>query len=102
MRLLLVYIAFLNLLDATLTTYGLHFNYITEGNSLMNYLYLNRPWLFLYLKLRLSVLLLIILYYVSKKKKASKILLSIAIVDATSYTITCFLHGYWIVDLMVS
>ena len=99
MRLLLVYIAILNLLDATLTMYGLHFNYITEGNPLMNYLYLKKPWLFLYLKLQLSVLLLIILYYLGKKKKASRVLRSIAVVAAAAYTIICFFHGYWIVGL---
>ncbi|WP_374055085.1 DUF5658 family protein [Rossellomorea sp. FM04394] len=100
MRLLLFYIALLNLLDAALTMYGLDSNYITESNPLMNYLYLTRPWLFLLIKVQLSVLLLILLYYLNPKKKASRILLSVAGVAAVSYTFTCVLHGYWIVEVI--
>jgi hypothetical protein len=100
MRLLLFYIAILNLLDAALTMYGLHFNYITEKNPLMNQLYLTRPWLFLLLKVQLSVLLLVVQYYLNTSQKTSKILVSVAAVAAASYTFTCFLHGYWIVEIV--
>lgn len=100
MRTLLIYIAFLNLLDASLTMYGLHYEYITESNPLMNTLYLTKPWLFLLQKVHLSILLLIILYYLNTNKKTSKTLLGVAGVAAVSYTFTCLLHGYWIVALI--
>ncbi|WP_222928954.1 DUF5658 family protein [Rossellomorea aquimaris] len=100
MRPLLFYIVILNLLDAALTMYGLHSNYITESNPLMNYLYLTQPWLFLLTKIQLSILLLILLFYLNTKKKSSRLLLSVAGVAAVSYTFTCLLHGYWIVEII--
>ncbi|WJV30868.1 DUF5658 family protein [Rossellomorea sp. AcN35-11] len=96
MRYLLMYIAFLNLLDALLTMYGLHYDYITESNPLMNHLYLTTPWLFLLVKVLLSLLLLLILSYLNPTKKASTMLKSVALV------VCCFLHLHlfvtWLLD----
>jgi Domain of unknown function (DUF5658) len=100
MKILLYYIAVLNLLDAILTMYGLRYDYITESNPLMNHLYLTRPWLFLLLKVQLSILLLIILHYLNLVKATSRILKGVTVVAAVSYTFICLLHGYWVVDLI--
>ena len=100
LKTLLIYIAFLNLLDASLTMYGLHFDYITESNPLMNILFLTGPWLFLLLKILLSIMLLSFITHLNKNEKTSRILMGVGGVAAVSYTFTCLLHGYWIVELI--
>ncbi|MGM0843324.1 MAG: DUF5658 family protein [Bacillota bacterium] len=100
MRLLLFYIAILNLIDATLTVYGLHFHYITEANPLMNNFYLTSPWLFLLLKVGLSVSLFMILYKLKPNKESSNVLLSVSVIAAVSYSLTCLMHGYWLMEVI--
>ncbi|MGF3105784.1 DUF5658 family protein [Rossellomorea sp. DUT-2] len=100
MRQLLLYIAILNLLDASLTMYGLHFDYITEANPLMNNLYFTSPWLFLLLKCVLSLSLLILLYKLNLDKRSSNVLLSVSVIAAVSYSITCMMHGYWLMEII--
>jgi hypothetical protein len=100
MRLLLFYIAILNLIDATLTMYGLHFDYITESNPLMNNLYFSSPWLFLVLKGGLSVTLFILLYKLKPDKRSSNVLFSVSVIAAVSYSFTCLMHGYWLMKII--
>jgi uncharacterized membrane protein len=99
MRLLLFYILLLNLLDAFLTMYGLHFDYITESNPLMNTLYLTDPLLFLLLKCGLSFILLILLYNLDSDKRSSKVLLLVSVIAAVSYSLICFMHSYWLLEI---
>ncbi|MGG1630832.1 DUF5658 family protein [Rossellomorea sp. NRS-1567] len=99
MRLLLLYIAILNLLDAALTMYGLHFDYITEANPLMNHLYLTSPWLFLLLKGGLSLILFLLLCRMNSDKRSSGILLSVSAIAAVSYSFTCLMHSYWLLEI---
>ncbi|MFI8687508.1 DUF5658 family protein [Rossellomorea sp. NPDC077527] len=96
MRYLLLYILLLNLLDAFLTMYGLHYGHITESNPLMNTLYHTNPWLFLLFKGALSVFLLILLYHLNPDKRFSKALLLVSITAAVSYSFICLMHGYWL------
>lgn len=96
MRYLLLYILLLNLLDASLTMYGLHYGHITESNPLMNTLYHTDPWLFLLFKGGLSVLLLVLLYHLNPLKRSSKALLFVSITAAVSYSFICLMHGYWL------
>ncbi|MHA7138116.1 DUF5658 family protein [Rossellomorea arthrocnemi] len=99
MRLLLLYIAILNLLDASLTMYGLHFDYITEANPLMNNLYITNPWLFLLLKGGLSLFLFILIYKLKPNRKSSHVLLSVSVIAAVSYSFACLMHGYWLLEI---
>ncbi|MFI8577800.1 DUF5658 family protein [Rossellomorea aquimaris] len=98
MKLLLFYIAILNLLDASVTMYGLHLDYITEANPLMSNLYFTNPWLFLLLKGGLSAFLLILLYKIQPDKSSSKVLLSVSVIAAVAYSFTCLMHGYWLLE----
>lgn len=100
MRLLLLYIAILNLLDASMTMYGLHFEYITEANPLMSNLYFTSPLLFLLLKGGLSVSLLLLIYHLNQNKRSSNVLLSVSIFAAVSYSFTCLMHGYWLMEII--
>ncbi|WP_341357043.1 DUF5658 family protein [Rossellomorea sp. y25] len=100
MRQLLLYIAIINLLDAFLTLYGLHFDYMTEANPLMNNLYSASPWLFLLLKGGLSLSLFILLYKLHPDKKFSNVLLSVSVIAAASYSFTCMMHGYWLMEVI--
>ncbi|WP_064093121.1 DUF5658 family protein [Rossellomorea aquimaris] len=100
MRIILFYIAILNLVDVILTMYGLHFAFISEANPLMNSLYHVSPFLFMLVKTGLSVLLFILLFYLKTPKKSSRILLSVSLVAAISYTFICILHGYWILEMI--
>ena len=96
MRYLLLYILLLNLIDAFLTMYGLHYGHITESNPLMNTLYLTDPLLFLLFKGGLSVFLLILLYYLTPDNRSSKALFLVSITAAVSYSFICLMHGYWL------
>ncbi|MCA0150434.1 DUF5658 family protein [Rossellomorea vietnamensis] len=100
MKILLIYVASLNLLDTAFTLYGLNNNYINESNPLMNTIYNTTPLLFLVLKVLLSILLLVILYHLDTKKETSRTLGSFTVIAAIAYTYTCILHGYWIVELV--
>ncbi|RBP02463.1 DUF5658 family protein [Rossellomorea aquimaris] len=100
MRLLLLYIAILNLLDTSLTMYGLHFDYITEANPLMSNLYFTNPWLFLLLKGGLSVTLFILLYRLKPDKRSSNVLFSVSVIAAVSYSFICLMHGYWLMEII--
>ncbi|WP_055738655.1 DUF5658 family protein [Heyndrickxia shackletonii] len=94
MRTLLFYLAFLNLMDALLTFFGLHFSYITESNPLMNSLYDTNPVLFLCLKITLSILLM--LFCTKNRLLRSGILKKITVFATILYTFVFLLHGYWL------
>ena len=100
MKLLLVYVSILNLLDAFLTMYGLHFDYITEANPLMNHLYFNWPWLFLLLKCGLSLFLILLSYNLNPTKRSSNVILTVSVIAAVSYSFVCLVHGYWLLEII--
>ncbi|CAN7193842.1 DUF5658 family protein [Rossellomorea sp. LjRoot5] len=99
MRYLLLYILLLNLVDAFVTMYGLHFHYISESNPLMHTLYLTAPWLFLLLKVGLSFVLLFLLFHLKTDKRSSRVLLLVSVFAAVSYSCVFLMHGYWLLEV---
>ncbi len=99
MKKLLFYIAILNVLDAGFTFFGLHYSIIEEANPLMNKLFAASPLLFLMIKIGLSVILLVIGNALNNRK-CSVSLVWVSVFAAFGYTITCFLHGFWIATII--
>lgn len=62
-KFLFLLLSFLNILDAVFTSIGLHFQFIKEANPLMNSLWNISPFLFLFCKITLSVLLVFLAYF---------------------------------------
>ena len=95
--LLFYYLSLLNLADAALTVAGIESSLITEANPLMERIYSIDLGLFIALKLVLSVILLLFILY--KKVPKSKLIKSLAIFAAASYTFVIGIHGFWLVQL---
>ncbi|MBS4174188.1 DUF5658 family protein [Bacillus sp. FJAT-49736] len=94
MRALLYYLAILNLMDAFITFFGLYYSYIAEANPLMNLLYEINPYLFISLKVGLTILLL----FLTNKWKAfhSPLPKMLVVFASTLYTLAFLLHSYWL------
>ncbi|WP_432613384.1 DUF5658 family protein [Cytobacillus firmus] len=98
MKKLLHYLAYINLLDAFLSTIGLHFKVIEESNPLMSYLYEHSPFIFLSLKIMLSGLLIIL----SELVKPESRIMFLAAGAATLYTVVFLIHVYWVTARIVN
>src|SRR5690606_21738843 len=96
MKLLFPYIALLNLVDGILTFIGLQLNFIDESNPLMQFLYSADPYLFLAVKVALSLLL--VSFVVLKKLPTSSLVKRLSIFACFGYTLVMCIHCYWIVD----
>lgn len=95
--LLFYYLSLLNLADAALTVAGVESLRITEANPLMERIYSIDIGLFIGLKVLLSVALVLLILY--KKLPRSKLINSLLIFAAASYTIVIGIHGFWLVQL---
>ncbi|WP_102261373.1 DUF5658 family protein [Mesobacillus jeotgali] len=96
---LFVYLAILNLLDASVTWFGLKHAFISELNPLMQVVYQVNPTLFVLTKAALSVFLL--LFIVLKKVPRSSLLKGVIIFASVSYTAIVFMHGFWLVHIFL-
>ncbi|WP_407936245.1 DUF5658 family protein [Litchfieldia alkalitelluris] len=97
MKIILHYLALLNLLDGFFTYYGLRNKYITEANPFMNFLYEVNPLMFLFVKVLLSALLYLILYHISSIKSAW--IKGLSLFASVCYTFIFLLHSFWILQI---
>jgi hypothetical protein len=91
---LFMYLAFINFLDGAATYFGLRADAIEEANPIMRQLYDTDPFLFLAVKIALSILL--ILVYMMIKEPKTNLVRNLAFVSSIIYTLVCFKHYYWI------
>ncbi|MCM3617759.1 DUF5658 family protein [Sutcliffiella horikoshii] len=94
-RKLLIALLLLNIFDGAATFYGLQFRMIEEVNPLMKALYEESPFLFLFFKLGVSILLL---FFIRKNLTLKSV--TIKVVSATAvcgYGLVSLLHVYWII-----
>jgi hypothetical protein len=89
-----MYLAFINFLDGAVTYFGLKSDAIEEANPIMRHLYEVDPFLFLGVKIGLSILLL--LFYTMLKTPKTNLVRNLAFVSSIIYTLVCFKHYYWI------
>ncbi|MGD7046036.1 DUF5658 family protein [Jeotgalibacillus proteolyticus] len=94
MKAVTYYLSILNLLDGVITHIGLSYSFIEEANPFMRMVYDMHPFLFLTIKLVLSLaLILFISYDRILQKPWFKIGISAA---ALLYTGVFFLHMSWV------
>ncbi|MFC4320736.1 DUF5658 family protein [Litchfieldia salsa] len=98
MKIILHYLALLNLLDGFFTFYGLQNGHITEANPLMNMLYESNPLYFLLFKIILSSLLYVILFHLTMI--TSIWIKRLSLFASVSYTFIFLLHSYWILQII--
>lgn len=94
---LFVYLAILNLFDATVTWFGLKHDFISELNPLMHAVYETDPLLFVLTKIALSLFLL--LFIVLKKVPRSSLIKGVTVFASFSYTVIVLMHGFWMVHI---
>ncbi|MED1204954.1 DUF5658 family protein [Heyndrickxia acidicola] len=97
MKWIIHYLAFLNIIDALATYFGLNHSYIREMNPLMESLYNIQPLFFLAAKLLLSVILYSLLYF--EKIPVKNMFKAITVGAATIYTFVVILHSIWLLSL---
>ena len=100
MKILIIYLFCLNLIDGFLTYYGLFHSYIEEGNPIMSYLYNFDPLIFLAVKIAFSLCLICFLY--SERILSNLFIKRLMSFASVIYTFILFLHGDWIVALIVN
>lgn len=92
------YLSTLNIMDAILTFVGLENALIEEANPLMNQIYSEHPFLFIFAKLSLSFLLYLFIIY--KKVPNSKVTKGLTLFASAAYTVIFFTHCVWIILTM--
>jgi hypothetical protein len=97
MRFALYYLAWMNVADGIFSFIGLQLHVIEEGNWLMNELYEQSPYLFLFCKLSFSILLYIFLLY--SIPITNKLVKTLTYSAAVLYTVVFIVHGVWISSL---
>lgn len=100
MKQMIIYLTLANLIDGILTFIGLEQSLIEEGNPLMSYLYSIDPFLFIGLKMILSVVLFCFIFY--KKVLESKLINRLALFAVVAYSYILLLHGNWIGNVIFS
>ncbi|MDC3418525.1 DUF5658 family protein [Aquibacillus salsiterrae] len=96
-KLLIVYIALLNIVDGLVTKFGLDNQYIGEANPLMDQLYYLSPTVFVLLKASLSVILILCIW--AFHVPSTHLLKGLAYTASVLYTIIFIAHSYWLVQL---
>ena len=94
MKIIFLYLAFLNLFDGAVTFWGLQSSIITEFNPLMHSLYDVHPVIFLVFKLCLSCLLLA--FVIFNRVPSNMPIRVISLAASVLYTSVILLHGFWI------
>ncbi|WP_453995047.1 DUF5658 family protein [Bacillus nitroreducens] len=97
MKQLFISLAILNILDAIATHFGILGGHISEANPLMHNIYEIHPFLFLSIKLILSLLLIALIII---RFPVNKLIRSISYRATALYTYVFFLHGYWISQII--
>ncbi|WP_080848420.1 DUF5658 family protein [Cytobacillus gottheilii] len=98
MKVILYYLALLNLLDGAVTYFGLRHNIITEANPLMEAIYEVGPHWFLILKVALSGLLYGL--NITGIVPDGKGIRGLAMFAVVLYTAVCALHSFWIIPYL--
>ncbi|MGD6966618.1 DUF5658 family protein [Rossellomorea vietnamensis] len=98
MKLVIHFLALLNILDGALTLIGLEGEYIEEANPLMAILYSIHPLLFISVKCLFSVLLYIIVFY--DLFPAKRWFAAITVLAVTLYCFVVAYHGVWVLHFM--
>ncbi|KAB2331922.1 MULTISPECIES: DUF5658 family protein [Bacillaceae] len=99
MKVILYYLALLNLLDGAVTYLGLQHNMITEANPLMDAIYEAGPHWFLILKVALSVILYGLNF--TGAVPDGKGIRKLAMFAVILYTGVCVLHSLWIIPFVL-
>ncbi|MEK5441868.1 DUF5658 family protein [Fredinandcohnia sp. FSL W7-1320] len=97
MKFILILLAFLNLIDAFITHFGILGGHISEANPLMYTIYEIHPVLFLLIKAMLS-LCLISLYFIIRIP-VNRLIRSLSYIATALYAYVFILHGYWITQI---
>ncbi|WP_102027589.1 DUF5658 family protein [Salirhabdus sp. Marseille-P4669] len=91
-------IALLNVLDLVLTTIGLQFHIIEEVNPFMSGLWKLHPFVFIGVKISLSLLLIYCAHYLTNPTlKSWRVLTGTAI---GLYVSVLVMHGVWLVQIV--
>jgi len=99
---LFIYLAFLNVFDAFATAHGLSLHTIREMNPYMNGIYHIHPFLFLTVKISLSVLLICIGVIWGRMIRKKRFISFLIILSSIIYTPVCFTHIYWMTQYYFS
>ncbi|MGP7815788.1 DUF5658 family protein [Niallia sp. 01092] len=95
MKILFILLSLFNLADGLFTCIGLHLHFISESNPLMESIWNISPFLFLFCKITLSVLLFCIsMLFLTRHQKTWTIFL---FVPLSLYLCIMLLHFAWIV-----
>nr|WP_304218536.1 DUF5658 family protein [Fredinandcohnia onubensis] len=97
MKLLFIFLAASNLLDAFITHFGILGGHISEANPLMYTIYEINPLLFLFIKLLLSLCLLSLYFII--RIPVNRLIRSLSYVATAFYVYVFILHGYWITQI---
>ncbi|MFN7250064.1 MAG: DUF5658 family protein [Anaerobacillus sp.] len=89
----------LNLLDGIFTFWGLSFNFITEANPLMDWLWMKSPWLFIGFKVFLSSSIIILAFHSKHLSNQRRWKIFLLLVNVL-YSFILFLHFYWVGNLI--
>ncbi|EOR22865.1 hypothetical protein A499_15781 [Niallia nealsonii AAU1] len=97
MKILFLLLSLLNFLDGIFTFLGIQFNHISESNPIMNHLWEISPFLFLLLKICLSLFLFYLaIYFYSKNTRTWIFLLFIPL---ALYSSVMVLHIVWMTNI---
>ncbi|WP_445486970.1 DUF5658 family protein [Niallia sp. 03133] len=101
MKILFILISFLNFIDGLFTYVGMHLQLITEFNPLMETIWNISPFLFLFCKISLSIVLFCIarLLFITKYQKAWTLFL---LIPVGLYGSIMILHLNWIVTAEIT
>ncbi|CAM3895227.1 DUF5658 domain-containing protein [Mesobacillus thioparans] len=97
MTLLFYYLIILNLFDAAVTWIGLENSLISELNPFILAVYEAHPFLFILIKVILSIFLL--LFVLFKVVPQSSIIKGITIFASAAYTAVFFMHAFWLIHI---
>ena len=98
MKFIFLYLSIMNLVDGIVTFIGLEFGFIEEGNPLMDQLYSESPFMFLAIKVLLSILLYG--FVLIKQLPTTSWVKGLTIFASVSYTFVCMMHGFWIFSVV--
>ncbi|NKE07459.1 DUF5658 family protein [Mesobacillus selenatarsenatis] len=95
LTLLFYYLITLNLFDAAVTWIGLENSFISELNPFMHAMYEINPFLFILIKVTLSIFLF--LFVLFKVVPQSTLIKGITVFASAAYTAVVFMHVFWLV-----
>lgn len=98
LKVLFIFLASANILDAILTYIGINLSVIQEGNPVMAFVYSIEPLLFLVIKIILSAILIGMILF--KLVPSHVFVKGITIAATIGYSFVILLHGNWLFTLL--